>query len=119
MDFDHSPRALELQAQLSTFMARHVYPAETLYGKQVESGHRHHRPPILEELKRLARAMIAGQKQVPEPFRAGKTFQFLEDRRSMVAIPALDLFSIEGFGEIDVSRHEGGELRLQFQRSWA
>ena len=56
MDFDHSPRALELQAQLSTFMARHVYPAETLYGKQVESGHRHHRPPILEELKRLARA---------------------------------------------------------------
>ncbi|MBK5199338.1 MAG: acyl-CoA dehydrogenase family protein [Methyloceanibacter sp.] len=56
MDFDHSPRALELQAQLSTFMARHVYLAETLYGKQVESGHRHHRPPILEELKRLARA---------------------------------------------------------------
>jgi hypothetical protein len=32
---------------------------------------------------------------------------------------ALDLFLIEMLGGIDVSRHEGGELRLQFQRSWA
>ena len=35
---------------------RHVYPVEALYQEQVENGHRHHRPPILEELKRLARA---------------------------------------------------------------
>lgn len=56
MDFEHSPKAIELQGRLSAFMARYVYPAETLYGEQVESGHRHHRPPILEELKRRARA---------------------------------------------------------------
>ena len=37
-------------------MDRHVYPVEGLYQEQVENGHRHHRPPILEELKRRARA---------------------------------------------------------------
>ena len=56
MDFEHSPRAIELQAKLSAFMARHVYPVETLYQEQVENGHRHHRPPVLEDLKRRARA---------------------------------------------------------------
>jgi acyl-CoA dehydrogenase len=56
MDFEHSPRAIELQERLSAFMARLVYPVETLYPEQVENGHRHHRPPILEELKRNARA---------------------------------------------------------------
>ena len=55
MDFEHSPRAAELQARLSAFMDRHVYPVETLYQEQVENGHRHHRPPVLEELKRRAR----------------------------------------------------------------
>jgi acyl-CoA dehydrogenase len=56
MDFEHSPRAIELQARLSAFMARHVYPVEALYQEQVENGHRHHRPPVLEELKRRARS---------------------------------------------------------------
>ena len=50
------PRAIELQGKLSAFMDRHVYPVEGLYQEQVENGHRHHRPPILEELKRRARA---------------------------------------------------------------
>ena len=56
MDFEHGPKALELQARLDRFMASHVYPVEHLYRQQVENGHRHHRPPILEELKRRARA---------------------------------------------------------------
>jgi acyl-CoA dehydrogenase len=56
MDFEHSARAIELQQRLSAFMARHVYPVEHVYQQQVDSGHRHHRPPVLEELKRLARA---------------------------------------------------------------
>src|SRR6202165_2160199 len=56
MDFEHSPKAIELQGKLSAFMSRHVYPVETLYQEQVENGHRHHRPPILEQLKHLARA---------------------------------------------------------------
>jgi len=56
MDFEHSPQALELQARLSAFMARHVTPVEHLYREQVESGYRTRRPPVLEELKRRARA---------------------------------------------------------------
>lgn len=56
MDFEHSPKALELQARLSAFMVRHVYPAEHLYQQQVGSGDCRHRPPILEDLKKLARA---------------------------------------------------------------
>ena len=54
MDFEHSPRAVELQARLSAFMHRHVYPVEALYQEQVENGHRHHRPPVLEELKKFS-----------------------------------------------------------------
>jgi len=56
MDFAHSPRAVELQDRLQAFMARHVAPVEHLYQEQVENGHRYHRPPILEQLKRQARA---------------------------------------------------------------
>ena len=56
MDFEHSARATELQGKLSAFMDRNVYPVEGLCQEQVENGHRHHRPPILEELKRRARA---------------------------------------------------------------
>ena len=56
MDFEQSPQALELQARLSAFMARHVTPVEHLYREQVESGYRTRRPPVLEELKRRARA---------------------------------------------------------------
>ena len=55
MDFEHSPRALELQGRLSAFMVRQVYPVEALYREQIESGHRYRRPPILDELKRRAR----------------------------------------------------------------
>jgi acyl-CoA dehydrogenase len=56
MDFEQSRKALELQARLSAFMVRHVYPAEHLYRQQVESGDCRHRPPFLEDLKKLARA---------------------------------------------------------------
>jgi acyl-CoA dehydrogenase len=56
MDFAHSPRAIELQDRLQAFMGRHVMPVEHLYQEQVENGHRQGRPPILEELKRRARA---------------------------------------------------------------
>ena len=56
MDFEHSPQALELQARLSAFMARHVTPVEHLYREQIDTGHRTRRPVVLEELKRRARA---------------------------------------------------------------
>ena len=40
MDFEHSPRALELQGRLSAFILPGIYyPVEALYHKQIETGH--------------------------------------------------------------------------------
>ena len=56
MDFALSPTASELQAQLLDFMDTHVYPNERVYHEQIAaSGHPHHHPPIMEELKAEAR----------------------------------------------------------------
>ena len=56
MDFEHSPRSLELQQRVAAFMDRHVYPAEQLYYDQVQAGpNRYRTPPILQELKAIAR----------------------------------------------------------------
>jgi acyl-CoA dehydrogenase len=57
MDFQHSPRSLELQRRVADFMDEHVYPAETLYRDQVtQGGTRYGFPPVLQELKAKARA---------------------------------------------------------------
>ena len=54
--FDLSDRAKKYQADLLEFMDSHVYPAETIYERQMgESGDPHFQPPILEELKAEAR----------------------------------------------------------------
>ena len=63
-----------------------------------------------------ARAMIAGQKQVPEPLGAGAAFQVFQYRRRTVAMPALDLLPIEGFDGVDVPGHESRQPPLQFDR---
>jgi len=56
MDFQPSQRCSELTERLTAFMDEHVYPAEALYERQLrESGDPHHQPPIMEELKSLAR----------------------------------------------------------------
>jgi acyl-CoA dehydrogenase len=56
MDFKPSARSLEFQERLVAFMDEHVYPAEALYERQLrESGDPHHQPPVMEELKVLAR----------------------------------------------------------------
>ncbi len=56
MDFEHSQRARELIERLNAFMREHVLPAEATYERQLrESGDPHHQPPVMEELKRLAR----------------------------------------------------------------
>ena len=60
--------------------------------------------------------MIAGQEQVPEPLGAGETFQLLQDRRPMVAMPVLDLLLIESFHGIDVPLHEDRQPSLQLDR---
>jgi len=51
-----SARAKELRDRLAAFMDEHIYPNETTYHEQIESGDRWHIPPIMEELKANARA---------------------------------------------------------------
>ncbi len=58
MDFALSPRAVELQAELSDFIATDVDPAEAVYREQVAaSGDPHFHPPVMEDLKARARAL--------------------------------------------------------------
>jgi acyl-CoA dehydrogenase len=57
MDFSPSSRVCELQAQLTAFVDEYVYPAEAIAEEQITaSGEPHHHPPIIEDLKRRARA---------------------------------------------------------------
>jgi acyl-CoA dehydrogenase len=59
MDFQPSARCTEFEERLTRFMDEHVYPAESVYARQLrESGDPHHHPPVMEELK--ARARDAG-----------------------------------------------------------
>ncbi len=57
MDFTMSPRAEELRRSLLDFVDQKVVPATSVYEQQVrESGDPHFHPPVVEELKREARA---------------------------------------------------------------
>ena len=57
MDFALSPTAQALQEKLLAFMDDHVYPAETVWEEQMAaSGDPHFHAPIIEDLKREARA---------------------------------------------------------------
>ena len=56
MDFEHSARAKELQAQLTAFMDAHVYPNEHLYDEQATGAARYKTPQIVQDLKKKARA---------------------------------------------------------------
>jgi acyl-CoA dehydrogenase len=56
MDFQPSPRCEEFLQRLQLFMDAHVYPAESVYERQLrESGDPHHQPAVMEELKVRAR----------------------------------------------------------------
>ncbi len=56
MDFQHSPRSVELQKRVQQFMDEHVVPVEKLYDQQVAEGNRYRNPQVLEDLKKLARS---------------------------------------------------------------
>ena len=54
--FELSERTQHYRAELLNFMDSHIYPAESVYDRQMcESGDPHLQPPILEELKDEAR----------------------------------------------------------------
>jgi acyl-CoA dehydrogenase len=57
MDFDLSPKTERLKAQVIEFMEREVYPAERVFERELnEAPSRWQIPPVMEELKRKARA---------------------------------------------------------------
>ncbi|MEO8298204.1 MAG: acyl-CoA dehydrogenase family protein [Burkholderiales bacterium] len=56
MNLTPSERGQALLAQLTAFMDRHVYPAESRFQAELEAGGRWHEPPVMEELKALAKA---------------------------------------------------------------
>jgi acyl-CoA dehydrogenase len=60
MDFNYSPRTIELQAQVLRFMDEHIYPAEAAYTAEIEAntaaGKRWTPLQVIEQLKPKARA---------------------------------------------------------------
>ena len=60
MDFTHSQRSLDLQAQVQTFLDEHVLPAEHAYEEQVAAnraaGTPYRTPAVINDLKPIARA---------------------------------------------------------------
>ena len=57
MDFEFSPKTERLRAQLQSFMEREVYPAEKVFERELnEAPSRWQIPPVMEALKRKAKA---------------------------------------------------------------
>jgi acyl-CoA dehydrogenase len=56
MDFDYSAKTLELQKRLSAFMDDHIYPNESRFMDEVNSGNRWQPVGLIEELKTKAKA---------------------------------------------------------------
>jgi acyl-CoA dehydrogenase len=55
VDFDYSPRVLELKARVEAFMREHVYPSEALILAEIAEGDRWQPSPTLEALKARAK----------------------------------------------------------------
>ena len=97
MDFAFGPKVLELQQNLIGFMEAHLLPGESVYRKQVmESGDPYYHPPVMEELKREARARGLWNLFLPDP-RWGPGLSTLEyaplaeiTGRSLIAPEALN-----------------------------
>jgi acyl-CoA dehydrogenase len=75
MDFGFDERTAELHERLTDFMTEVVYPAEPVFAAQVaELDQPWTRPPVMEELKRAARAAGLWNLFLPDPrFGAGLT----------------------------------------------
>ena len=55
MDFDYSPRQMDLIGRVSDFLDAHIIPAVPIYEAQMAAGDRWKVIPVLEELKAAAR----------------------------------------------------------------
>ena len=56
MNFEYTPKVNELRERVSAFLKEHIYPAESAYSASVNEGDsRWTIPPIMEELKNLAK----------------------------------------------------------------
>ena len=74
MDFDYSPKVLELKARVEAFMAEHIYPNEAAMLAAIAEGDRWQPPALMEDLKRRARAAGLWNLFLPESDRgAGLT----------------------------------------------
>lgn len=76
MDFDYSPKQKEWIARVTRFMEAHIYPAEATYAREMAAfgDKRWQVVPVVEELKRLAKAEGLWNLFLPEsPHGAGLT----------------------------------------------
>jgi acyl-CoA dehydrogenase len=68
LDFSHSGRVEALRAELTAFMAEHVLPAEPVYDEQLRTAADPHAlPPVMVELKKLARDRGLWNLFLPDP----------------------------------------------------
>jgi acyl-CoA dehydrogenase len=68
MDFAYAPKVEQLRGELLEFMDAFVYPAEPVYEEQMrEAGDPHVHPPVIEDLKREARARGLWNLFLPDP----------------------------------------------------
>ena len=68
MDFEYTDKVKRLIQRVTDFMEEHVYPAETLFERQVaESGNKHFHPPIMETMKAKAKAEGLWNLFLPNP----------------------------------------------------
>ena len=62
-----SPRAADLEARIRAFMDEHVYAAESVYHEQLDaSDNRWRVPPVMNELKAKAKALVLWNMFLPE-----------------------------------------------------
>ena len=56
MNFDYSPKVMELRGRVQDFMDAHVHPSEERYDRELRANGQWQTPPVLEELKAKAKA---------------------------------------------------------------
>ncbi len=74
MNFDYSPKTQDLREKVAAFMDKHVYPNESRFHEEVNTGDRWQPLALIEELKQMARAEGLWNLFMPEsPHGAGLT----------------------------------------------